>query len=1209
MPAGPHHEIADLRCERGELSFTARVGDVEQDVWMRTKSDVSPGAEAALCACLLPAMRFGGTLELPAALSPRLLRNQLEFQAVQEAWSRGWEFEDFRLSEVEVRAAAAEAAAPRPNGRVAAFFSGGVDSWSVVLDEPDLTDLVFVRGIDLIPRIPGGMEVANEVEERLRGAAEDLGLAFHLVETNLRELSDQIAPWETYFGCAAVSVALFLAPLFERVLIAGDSDYEVQVDSGANRMVDQLWSTEDLEIVEAGGRYSRVERLARICNHPTVQTTLRTCWENPDGIYNCGRCRKCLLTMVTLEALGARERVSTYPAELDLDAVAELTVERPVSLCLWEDVLDATRAANRPDLEHAVEQVVAKSKRALGLPLSYRRRALPGPPATPASTAIASAPPTEPRAFFATPETAEALSRAASAAVLVGSYDGSGNYGDIAQLDATLDLLRRHDPDLLALPVLERAHLGAHRELRDGFRRPFGHALFFGPGESHEDDLVPVLPPDRLFLATCFLYGGGYLNPSWGPRKLAMLGAAEELLAACGAPPCRLSSGLQVDREWIAGLGVDDARALRRFDLLGARDGGSVEALAALTSDAPVLDTGDDAVGLLRELSPAPGVEPGLELRVNVHIAEHEWVTGRPGGIAPYVAEVLAELGRRVERPVVAQPLIAYLDRRVDERPAVERLGEECAARGIGLEDARVLRPTSLVDAATTIRRAPLTVSCSYHVALTSLMLGVPAALIAENEYYRQKAAGLGEPFGLPPELTLDPGGDAAAAAAQLAGAALDDPARAEMARQLAAGAERLREKRVAAEEELLARLAHAPASQEHEVTDVEHRDGELSFVARIGGREQRVWMRAEGDAETSAGAVLPACLMPAMRFGGRLSLPVPVSPRVLRTQREFQAVQAAWSRGWEFGDPPLAEVEVAAPTAPPEPRPEAEGRVAAFFSGGVDSWSTVLGEPGLTDLIFVRGVDLMYGERRYADLADEVEGRLRGVATELGLGFHPVETNLRELSDPDIRWEAFFGCALDAVAHFVAPRFERVLLTGDSDHEAQAPIGASRLVDQLWSSERLDLVQVGGRHSRIERTRRIADNPLVQRTLRVCWENRDGAYNCGRCRKCIFTMVTLEALGMREAVETFPADLDLDLLDETEISQRIQLTLWEDVLDAIRATGRVDLAPPVARLIAGGKRNLGLPLSHRGRATPGPPPLRGYAANCAAATDAPDRR
>jgi hypothetical protein len=43
-----------------------------------------------------------------------------------------------------------------------------------VLENPDLTDLIFVRGFDLAHSGPGAA-LADEVEGRLREAAEDLG--------------------------------------------------------------------------------------------------------------------------------------------------------------------------------------------------------------------------------------------------------------------------------------------------------------------------------------------------------------------------------------------------------------------------------------------------------------------------------------------------------------------------------------------------------------------------------------------------------------------------------------------------------------------------------------------------------------------------------------------------------------------------------------------------------------------------------------------------------------------------------------------------------------------------------------------------------------------------------------------------------------------------------------------------------------------------
>lgn len=389
----------------------------------------------------------------------------------------------------------------------------------------------------------------------------------------------------------------------------------------------------------------------------------------------------------------------------------------------------------------------------------------------------------------------------------------------------------------------------------------------------------------------------------------------------------------------------------------------------------------------------------------------------------------------------------------------------------------------------------------------------------------------------------------------------------------------------------------------DHVVSDLRCSSGELSFRAQIGDRDERIWLRTnEGPIASGGDAALAGCLMPAMSSGGRLTLEAPVSPKVLRGQREYQAVQRAWSLEWEFQEAPLEEVDVLAPAQPPGPgKPE---RVAAFFSGGVDSWSTLLDHPEVTDLIFVRGIDLVPGLAQHQALGPVVERRLKEVADGMGLALHVVDTNLRDLSDPLVRWEAYFGCTCTAVALFLAPRFERVLIASAMDHEVDEPMGVARLIDHLWSTEQLEIVDDGGRYSRAERTRRISKHPLVKRSLRVCWENRDGAYNCGSCRKCLMTMITLEAFGVRAEIETFPPHLDLDDVAAIEIKQVILLTLWEDVLDAVRAEGRSDLEPPVEEAVERAKRELGLPATYRRRHLPGPPPLHAPIAKSIAPSD-----
>jgi hypothetical protein len=407
--------------------------------------------------------------------------------------------------------------------------------------------------------------------------------------------------------------------------------------------------------------------------------------------------------------------------------------------------------------------------------------------------------------LFAATETVREIERARAVVALIGSYDGSGNFGDIAQLGAALDLVARLGPGVVALPVLERQYLADHRQLSQGSDTLAQPALFFDPETELEDDLVPVATPAELAFGAAYLYGGGYLNRLWGERKLAMLAAAEALLAA-GQPAatCRLSSGLQVEPAWLAS---GEAAVLGDFDLLGARDGDSRQALAKLAPTTPVSATGDDAIGLLLHLRPAAGTAIDGRVRLNLHLATHDWVSERPQAILGFYAGFVAELGRLANRPVVAQPLIAYLDDRVDERAGAARVCEFCSALGIEVAEPLVLRPASLAEKAPELSKASLTLSCSYHVALTSLMLEVPAVLIADNPYYEQKAAGLRADFGLPPAFATAATADPAACAGEIADLLFDPDRERKLRDGLAAAAERGRRRRSEGEGDLLARL------------------------------------------------------------------------------------------------------------------------------------------------------------------------------------------------------------------------------------------------------------------------------------------------------------------------------------------------------------------------------------------------------------------
>jgi len=216
-------------------------------------------------------------------------------------------------------------------------------------------------------------------------------------------------------------------------------------------------------------------------------------------------------------------------------------------------------------------------------------------------------------------------------------------------------------------------------------------------------------------------------------------------------------------------------------------------------------------VGVLRGYSPQETTPQAVsEVYVNLHFAEHEWVSPRPEAALGFYVGFLAELQRRLGCPVVAQPLIAYLDGRIDERPAVGRLADSLEKQGVRLAQPLVLRPSAVPGALPDLQRASLTLSMSYHVALTSLLLGVPAALLRDNAYYEQKATALADAFDLPKAFALDSAADPLAAAAEIAAVALDPQDGQALRWRIAVCATSLRERRASAEAELLALLGSA---------------------------------------------------------------------------------------------------------------------------------------------------------------------------------------------------------------------------------------------------------------------------------------------------------------------------------------------------------------------------------------------------------------
>ena len=263
-----------------------------------------------------------------------------------------------RLKQVEVLATSHERCTPTAEG-LGCFFSGGVDSfYSVLRRRDEVTDLIYVQGFDV------GLDdsvLFELVKAHLLAAASDLGKPLVLVRSNLRSLSDGCLEWGAqYHGAALASIALALRPVVHTVLIAGTHQIIGVHRWGSQPLLDAAWSSTAVQVRHESPDVRRVEKVRQLVDDQLAMRHLRVCWENPDGDYNCGRCMKCVRTMVTLEAVGGLGRCVTLPDRIDPTVLRHYRWRSGGDIFYVEENLAALRTS-----PHAPPELVAEMRRTL----------------------------------------------------------------------------------------------------------------------------------------------------------------------------------------------------------------------------------------------------------------------------------------------------------------------------------------------------------------------------------------------------------------------------------------------------------------------------------------------------------------------------------------------------------------------------------------------------------------------------------------------------------------------------------------------------------------------------------------------------------------------------------------------------------------------------------------------------------------------------
>ncbi len=200
----------------------------------------------------------------------------------------------------------------------------------------------------------------------------------------------------------------------------------------------------------------------------------------------------------------------------------------------------------------------------------------------------------------------------------------------------------------------------------------------------------------------------------------------------------------------------------------------------------------------------------------------------------------------------------------------------------------------------------------------------------------------------------------------------------------------------------------------------------------------------------------------------------------------------------------------------------------------------------------------------------------LEEIAADAGVTLVPVRTNLRLMYDDVDFWMHYFhGAALASVGHSLGKRLSRLYIPS-SLLQSPVPWGSHPTLDPNYSSQVLEIRHEGLHLSRLEKVRRVADWSLALRNLRVCTLNPETSLNCGRCEKCVRTMLELLAVGKLEEATSFSTQqIDLESLEAISLHFSYEAVFYRELIGPLNDRGHHEIAEVLEAKLASLEKRL----------------------------------
>jgi len=324
-----------------------------------------PVVDSFVAAVALPCAAIGGVLKVEGKMSRSGLYNVNRLLQVRQEMSP----ERYRPLRIEPESVVDLPSTLVGNRNAILAFSGGVDSTHAAwinaangdaADRMRLTKLVLVHGFDAPLDRP---DIFARMLERARPLAQHFGVELVGVETNAKSLSSYLWP-HTATPLAAAAINLFWqeAPFG---IFGGGFNYNSNfLAQGHQPYFDQYCSNDAFTLLTDAGGVTRTEKLRNIAADPAMLTGLRVCWEGSDVSRNCGRCEKCITTMLGMKVVGIDPRIA-FDVDMDL---ALLLVQKQRTLYQVRDLGEMIWNDVKSDPRFVAEAAVVRQAIAMGEP-------------------------------------------------------------------------------------------------------------------------------------------------------------------------------------------------------------------------------------------------------------------------------------------------------------------------------------------------------------------------------------------------------------------------------------------------------------------------------------------------------------------------------------------------------------------------------------------------------------------------------------------------------------------------------------------------------------------------------------------------------------------------------------------------------------------------------------------------------------------------